>query len=121
VEIQRTRFGDGLVLAVDVPAQLRTALVPSLILQPLVENSIRHGFGAQPGHGRIQVRARGGGGTLTLEVVDDGTGFEPGRVRDPDSYGLRGLKTLVADCGGELGVRSSPGEGTTVRMEVDAA
>jgi signal transduction histidine kinase len=56
---------------------------------------------------------------LTLEVVDDGIGFDLARTR-PDSYGLRGLRSLVADNGGVLEVRSSPGEGTTVRMEVDA-
>ena len=63
---------------------------------------------------------RGDGKKLTLEVVDDGIGFDPSGVQDPDSYGLRGLRSLVADSGGTLEVRSSPGEGTTVRMEVDA-
>jgi signal transduction histidine kinase len=63
---------------------------------------------------------RGTGDEITLEVVDDGTGFDPAAVRDPHRYGLRGLRSLVADSGGTLEVRSSPGEGTTVRMEVDA-
>jgi signal transduction histidine kinase len=93
-----------------------TAALVWRVAQEAVRNAIRHS-----GASTLAVTVRGDGRRLSLEVVDDGTGFEPGRVRDPDSYGLRGLKTLVADCGGELGVRSSPGEGTTVRMEVDAA
>lgn len=80
VEIQRARFGDGLVLSVEVPPLLRAALVPSLILQPLVENSIRHGFGPRPGRGAILVRASGEAGALTLEVRDDGAG-----PPDPDA------------------------------------
>jgi two-component system NarL family sensor kinase len=85
------------------------------VAQEAVRNAIRHS-----GASTLAVTVRGDGRRLTLEVVDDGVGFEPGGARHPHSYGLRGLKTLVADCGGELGVRSSPGEGTTVHMEVDA-
>jgi signal transduction histidine kinase len=85
------------------------------VAQEAVRNAIRHS-----GASTLAVTVRGDGKTLTLEVVDDGTGFDPAAVRDPDRYGLRGLRSLVADSGGTLEVRSSPGEGTTVRMEVDA-
>jgi two-component system NarL family sensor kinase len=85
------------------------------VAQEAVRNAIRHS-----GASTLAVTVRGDGRTLTLEVVDDGTGFDPAAVRDPDRYGLRGLRSLVADSGGTLEVRSSPGEGTTVRVEVDA-
>lgn len=85
------------------------------VAQEAVRNALRHS-----GASTLAVTVRGDGDRVVLEVVDDGVGFTPGEVRNPHSYGLRGLRTLVADCGGELGVRSSPGEGTTVRMEVDA-
>lgn len=88
VEIQRARFGDGLLLTVDVAPQLRTVLVPSLILQPLVENSIRHGFGPQPGRGTIRVRASSDGAALTLEVVDDGAGPAPASATRRAGLGL---------------------------------
>jgi signal transduction histidine kinase len=52
--------------------------------------------------------------------VDDGTGFDATRPPAADSFGLRGLRSLVAEAEGSLDVRSSPGEGTRVRMEVDA-
>jgi signal transduction histidine kinase len=53
-------------------------------------------------------------------VLFRSVGFVPDSIRDPDRYGLRGLRSLVADHGGVLEVRSAPGEGTTVHMEVDA-
>lgn len=84
------------------------------VAQEAVRNAMRHSQAST-----LAVTVRGDGRTLTLEVVDDGIGFDPERVT-PDSYGLRGLRSLVTDNGGVLEVRSSPGEGTTVRMEVDA-
>lgn len=84
------------------------------VAQEAVRNAMRHSDAST-----LAVTVRGDGHTLTLEVVDDGIGFDPART-DPDSYGLRGLRSLVADNGGVLEVRSAPGEGTTVRMEVNA-
>jgi two-component system NarL family sensor kinase len=84
------------------------------VAQEAVRNAMRHSEAST-----LAVTVRGDGRVLTLEVVDDGIGFEPARTH-LDSYGLRGLRSLVADSGGVLEVRSSPGEGTTVRMEVDA-
>jgi two-component system, NarL family, sensor kinase len=84
------------------------------VAQEAVRNAMRHSQAST-----LAVTVRGDGRTLALEVVDDGIGFDPARVA-PDSYGLRGLRSLVTDNGGVLEVRSSPGDGTTVRMEVDA-
>ncbi len=84
------------------------------VAQEAVRNAMRHSQAST-----LAVTVRADGRRLTLEVVDDGIGFDPARVT-PDSYGLRGLRSLVTDNGGVLEVRSSPGEGTTVRMEVDA-
>lgn len=85
------------------------------VAQEAVRNALRHSAAST-----IAVTVRGDGDRLVLEVVDDGSGFDPASVRDPDRYGLRGLRSLVTDSGGRLEVRSSPGEGTTVRMEVSA-
>ena len=77
VEIQRARFGDRLDVGVEIEAtELREALVPPLILQPLVENSIRHGLAARVAAGRIRVRAMRRDDRLVLEVQDDGAGLE---------------------------------------------
>jgi two-component system NarL family sensor kinase len=84
------------------------------VAQEAVRNAIRHS-----GATTLAVTVRGDGDRLTLAVVDDGAGFDPDNVVDPDRYGLRGLRSLVRDVGGELEVVSAPGEGTTVRMAVD--
>ena len=72
--LMRARFGDKLAVAVDVDPAAADALVPSLILQPLVENAVRHGNVSLLGQGRINVRARRDGDRLVLDVLDDGPG-----------------------------------------------
>ena len=75
--IMHARFGDRLRVRIDVPADAERALVPSLLLQPLVENVIRHA-GASRHALEIDVRARIDGGALVLEVADNGPGAAPG-------------------------------------------
>ncbi len=72
--LMRARFGDKLAVAVNVDPAAVDALVPSLILQPLVENAVRHGNVSLLGQGRIDVRARRNGDQLTIDVLDDGPG-----------------------------------------------
>lgn len=88
--IQRERFRDRLRVAIEVDERLRTAAVPNLVFQPLVENSVRHGIAADPGAGSITVRARADGDRLTLEVEDDG----PGPAADPAAAGGIGLANV---------------------------
>ncbi|HEV8610700.1 MAG TPA: histidine kinase [Thermoanaerobaculia bacterium] len=75
LEIQKTRFQDRLRVAFDVPSELVSARVPNLILQPLVENAIKHGVSTQPGAGRVAISARREDGMLVLKVRDDGPGL----------------------------------------------
>jgi len=82
------------------------------VAQEAVRNAIRHARAHS-----IGVAVTRNGQVLVLEVRDDGIGFRPGQ-HGPTSFGLRGLQSLVADHGGTLEVRSLPGQGTTVRMEV---
>lgn len=72
VDIQRARFRDRLQVRIDVAEDSLDALVPSLMLQPLVENAIRHGIEAHKGRGEISIRAARDAGTLTLTVRDGG-------------------------------------------------
>ena len=80
LSIQRVRFGDRLHVSVEIDDCARALAVPSLILQPLVENSIRHGIASDAGQGRVTVRACVADGTLTLEVEDDGLGPPAGQT-----------------------------------------
>ena len=74
--IMRARFGERLSVSMEIDPGTAGALVPSLILQPLVENAIRHGNAEREGRGSIEVRARREDGRLVLEVEDDGPGDE---------------------------------------------
>jgi len=91
-EIQSIRFQGRLDTAVDVPSSLRDAHVPNLILQPIVENAIKHGASQVRGVGRIKVRGRHEDDRLVLTVTDNGPG-------PPDSQenglGLRNVRARL--------------------------
>jgi two-component system LytT family sensor kinase len=78
LDIERTRFGDRLTVETDIASDTLDASTPYLILQPLVENAIRHGIAPRASPGRVVVRARRDGGMLVLEVRDDGPGMPAG-------------------------------------------
>jgi sensor histidine kinase YesM len=80
LEIEQTRFGDRLQVRIDVDPEVLDAPVPSLILQPLVENALRHGVGPKVGMGCVDVTARRIGGGLVLTVRDNGVGLSPDKM-----------------------------------------
>ena len=82
LEIEQTRFRDRLTVVFDVQAETLHALVPNLLLQPLVENAIKHGIGPRPTPGQIAVRARINGAMLELDVQDNGVGLSAARLTD---------------------------------------
>ena len=84
LEIEQTRFRDRLTVVFDVQPDTLDALVPNLILQPLVENSIKHGIGPKPTPSRVEIGARRAGGMLELEVRDNGVGLSAPQLRDLD-------------------------------------
>jgi two-component system, LytTR family, sensor kinase len=76
LEIERARFGSRLSIIVDVPPELLDAYVPGLVLQPLVENALRHGVGRRDAHGHVWIDALARSATqLELRVGDDGPGL----------------------------------------------
>jgi signal transduction histidine kinase len=75
LQIEQTRFADRLVVRFDVQPETLVRLVPNLILQPLVENAIKHGVAKKSGPGHIDISARREGDKLRLEVRDDGVGL----------------------------------------------
>lgn len=93
LEIQRIRFGERLRVEVDVPAAARTALVPTLLLQPLVENAVEHGVSRRTGAAAIRLRASCAGERLRLEITDDGPGPAPG---EDDGIGLANTRERLA-------------------------
>jgi signal transduction histidine kinase len=82
LEIEQTRFRDRLTVVFDIQADTLDALVPNLLLQPLVENAIKHGLGPRPTPGQVTVRARINGAMLELDVQDNGVGLSAARLTD---------------------------------------
>ena len=116
--IQQTRYGDRLRIDVDVAAGCDAGLVPTLILQPLVENAIRHGFSVTPGPGAVGIRVTCAQGTLRIDVTDEGPG-PPQPVHE--GYGLRNtrsrLRALYGD-GASLSVGPDAPRGARARLEL---
>ena len=86
LEVERIRFSDRLRLAFDIDAAVSRAAVPTFVLQPLVENALRHGIAKRTDAGELRIRARREGDELVLTVEDDGPG--PPGVRLPDGPGV---------------------------------
>jgi signal transduction histidine kinase len=83
------------------------------IAQEALNNALKHAMASS-----VSVHLRGNQRIVVLEIADDGTGFDPDRVRERGGFGLRSMEERVARLGGKLTVQSKPGAGTTVRVEV---
>jgi sensor histidine kinase YesM len=80
LEIEQIRFEDRLTVKMEIDPETLDAQVPNLLLQPLVENAIRHGIALRSEPGRIEIRARRENGMLQLHVRDDGPGLPAGQA-----------------------------------------
>lgn len=87
LEIQRTRFSDRLQVTIHMAEETRDAAVPTLLLQPLVENAVRHGIAASVDGGALEVRSRREEGDLVVEVLGDGPPL-PSGWREREGVGL---------------------------------
>jgi signal transduction histidine kinase len=96
--IQRIRFGANLRIETDVSPDVRLAAVPSLILQPLVENAVRHGLASRASGGTVTVSARPAGDRLEIRVQDDGVGLPHGwRLDTGAGVGLSVTRERIAE------------------------
>lgn len=91
--VQRIRFGDALEVTIDVDRKARAAQVPSLLLQPLVENAIHHGIRARLNGGHLWVIISRVEDTVRFQVLDDGPGLQPPPEGDEERDG-QGLKNV---------------------------
>ena len=121
--IEVVRFGDKLRFEKDVAEDTLDMLVPSMILQPLVENSIKHGIGGKVEGGTIRIRAHRGGAWLALSVEDDGVGIPEEKLATVLDHGIgvsnvhERLKVLFGNQY-RMWIDSPPGQGTRIRIEV---
>jgi two-component system LytT family sensor kinase len=121
--IEMVRFGDKLRFVKDVSDDSLDRLVPSMILQPLIENSIKHGLASKVEGGTILLRVWLDSGTLHILVEDDGVGMEEGRLMSLLDLGIgvsnvnERLNVLFASKY-RLQVESSPGKGTRTLIQL---
>ena len=118
LELIAVRMGPRLQYSLELPPELAQCPVPTLLLQPLVENAIGHGLEPKVEGGRVTVRASLAAGRLTLEVQDSGTGLPPGDTA-MDGFGLSQVRERLASAYGELAsfeLRSDQASGTLARI-----
>jgi two-component system LytT family sensor kinase len=123
LEIEQARFEDRLHVESDVDADTLGRLVPNLILQPLVENAVKHGLATKMGPGTVRIEARVADGVLCLSVFDDGVGMNALALSRAfeSGVGLRNLRERLHHLYGQAGepnIESRPGMGTRVEIRL---
>jgi LytS/YehU family sensor histidine kinase len=121
LSLMTVRMGARLQVEFHLPDELRSANVPTLLLQPLVENSIRHGLEPEIHGGRVAVRAHGDGDALVLTVSDTGTGLAEGAPPAGSGFGLKQVRERLANVYGDrasLRIESGDGGGTRVSVRL---
>jgi len=122
LDIQRIRFGDRLTITRDIAPDALHALVPSMLLQPLVENAVKYGISSECGPGSIGIQAARHNGTLRLRISDSGPGFQLGAPgARPNGIGLRNTEARLEQLYGpdhcvEYGLAAEGGAAVTILM-----
>jgi two-component system, LytTR family, sensor kinase len=122
LEIEQMRFPDRLTVIFDYSPSTQELLVPRLILQPLVENALRHGVMPREEPGRIVISAQVDDGILEMKVRDDGQGLASGgKAAIPEGIGLRNVRSRLAHLYGaaqSLELRNAPGGGAEAVIRI---
>jgi two-component system LytT family sensor kinase len=130
LEIEQARFEERLRIRIDVPPALRAIRVPALLLQPIVENAVKHGVTPLQQGGEVTIRgalerAADGSLDLSLTVADTGSGVSAAELRQGRAVGV-GLSNVERRLRGQYGtdasmsIQSVPGAGTTVIIRLPA-
>jgi two-component system LytT family sensor kinase len=122
--IEMVRFGDKLKFVKDIEPETLDKPVPSMLLQPIIENSIKHGIGSKVEGGTIRVKSHLNGQRMHLVIEDDGVGIPDERLNEIFELGIgvsnvnERLKVLYGEDGYRMWIDSKPGEGTRTGIEV---
>jgi two-component system LytT family sensor kinase len=127
LELERARFGERLDVTLRVAPEVLSVSLPSLILQPLVENAVRHGLEHKSGAGRLVIEAVDADSDCLVTIEDDGTGMDPQLLRSrlagrtTDGVGLRNVDERLRKVFGSehgLTIDTAPGAGTKVTLRL---
>jgi two-component system, LytTR family, sensor kinase len=124
LDIEVARFGrDSLEIVKHIGEETLEAFVPSMLIQPIVENCLKHGLAPKLEGGKIQLRTSSRAGRLQIEIEDNGTGISEEKM--PNVYvegiGLSNVRERLRVLYGadfQLEIQSQPGEGTLIRIEI---
>lgn len=115
LRIQQVRFSDSVTIERAIDGDVLDALVPSLLLQPIVENSFRHGLSRRRQQGRVRVEAARVNGHVRLEIADNGVGLPAGGPRE--GIGLRNTRVRLEQLyGNEQTLTLAPADGGGLRV-----
>ncbi len=123
LDIECIRFGPQLRIDKSIEPDTLDVVVPSMLLQPLIENSIKHGLAPKIGEGRITVRSIRQGGHVIIDIIDNGVGIAAGN-RDQLRTGGIGLRNVnerlrvIYGANYQLQLDSVPGQGTCARIVI---
>lgn len=121
MDIQKVRFAERLQVVIDVPGELNRAQVPSLILQPIVENAVKHGIAKRIQGGAIRISASRNNGTLTMTVYNDGPTLPEDWQTNQAGVGISNVRTRLRTLYGdafELRVNNQDRSGVKVSLSV---
>jgi two-component system, LytTR family, sensor kinase len=121
LDIEKMRLGNRLRVDIHVPPELLAAHVPSLILQPMVENSIKHGISKRAQGGEIRIAAVRNNGTLTLSVYNDGPALPDGWENSQPGIGISNVRARLQSLYGkhfEFRLHNQPPSGVQVSLSV---
>lgn len=118
LEVEQARFGERLEFGFDADAEALRALVPGLMLQPLVENCVQHAASAKLGTTRVEVVARRRGERLQLAVRDDGPGLPQPRREGVGTSNTRARLELLYPAAHEFALRDAPGGGVEAVISI---
>lgn len=125
LDIERTRFGDRLQVLIEAEPGTLDAVVPNFVLQPIVENALRHGIAPKVGGGRVDIDARREGDRLVLVVRDDGAGVRPERLEAARAgVGLGNTRSRLEHLYGDqhaFDFHAVSGQGVVVTIEIPFA
>jgi len=123
LDIEHIRFQDRLTVEMDIDPQTLELMVSNLILQPIVENAVRHGASRQTGSGQLTIRAHQQSNRLIMQVEDNGPGLKMNPNGGLSGIGLSNTRARLEQFYGEdfsLQMANSTGRGATVTLNVPA-